>query len=188
MNTLTRKTMLCLVAGTTLVALIAAPAAAYRTDALRIAPELDFCPTHLPRFGFSSYNIAGVGERVTLVRIGSRAARLGLEPGDIIVRLNGFPLTYHGAWNVALHHAVASGGWVRLTIRDVRTGRLVTRLTYVGEGRLGPITPKVHAGGHPSRELHELPPWYATDMPNSLREPEAGHTLKNLAKWFEERP
>jgi hypothetical protein len=181
----TRNTILSLLAGGSLVALTGAPAAAYRPDALLVAPEPDHCPGHLPRFGFSSFNIAGVGERITLVRPGSRAARLGLEPGDIIVRLNGFPLSYHGAGNDALRHAVASGGWVRLTIRDVRTGRLVARHTYVGEGGIGPITPKLHLGGYLPHEWHDSYHSHVPGAPKFGPEHGTSHTLKKLAKLFD---
>ena len=56
----------------------------------------------LPKFGFSSSTIHGFGERVESVRWGGRAARLGLEPGDVILSLNGYRLTYRGSWNDAL--------------------------------------------------------------------------------------
>ena len=60
----------------------------------------------LPKFGFSSFNINGFGERVTNVRWGGIAQRMGLESGDMILSLNGYPLTYHGSWNDALREAV----------------------------------------------------------------------------------
>lgn len=101
----------------------------------------------LPHFGFHSYNLHGIGERVTHVHQFSLASQLGLEPGDIILRLNGMPLSYHGAWNAALDAAVCQGDWVQLAIRDVRTGMVVYRQTFVG-GAHGPVTPKSHAVGH----------------------------------------
>lgn len=100
-------------------------------------------PVVLPKFGFQSYNLSGVGERVTYVRCHGLASQMGLEPGDTILSLNGFPLTYHGAWNQALQQAVYQGGAVQLAIRDVNTGYIVYRTTYIGGGPgIGPITPK----------------------------------------------
>jgi hypothetical protein len=85
----------------------------------------------LPKFGFSSTNI-GFGERVLNVRWASRAAGLGLEPGDVILSLNGYQLSYPGSWNDALSQALYNGNYVRLKVRDVRTGNIRVRETYVG--------------------------------------------------------
>lgn len=98
----------------------------------------------LPRFGFSSFNINGFGERITGVRWGGLAQQMGLESGDVILRLNGYPLSYHGSWNDALREAMNQGGYVRLTIRDVRTGSIRNRETYVGG--YGPVTPHYNNG------------------------------------------
>jgi len=157
------KTALALLASCTL---IVSSAAAGSPKPLLIAPEEPYCHV-LPKFGFSSFNINGFGEQVTHVRWGGRAARMGLEPGDIILSMNGFPLTYHGAWNDALRSAMANGGWVQLTIRDVRTGLLAYRQTHVGSGGIGPVTPYVV--GYP--------------LPNSPYPVYGGPiTLKKLAK------
>ena len=108
------------------------------------SPAIQPGPVFLPKFGFESYNLHGIGERVTHVRCHGLAAGMGLEPGDTILSLNGFPLTYHGAWNQALSSAMYQGGFVQLAIRDVRTGYVVYRNTHVGGGPgNGPITPKV---------------------------------------------
>jgi hypothetical protein len=149
MSTLTRTTVLATLASLGLV--IASTVMASSPKALLIAPPHDDC-FDLPKFGFSSFNINGFGEQVTNVRWGGRAARLGLEPGDIILSVNGFQLTYHGAWNDALRHAVHNGGWVQLTIRDVRTGDIALRQTFVGSGGYGPVTPHVvaHHGYFPA--------------------------------------
>ena len=144
MTTLTRTTVLALLASVSFVALSARPAVASHPEALLLAPEDNF---YLPKFGFSSFNIRGYGERVTFVRWGGLASRLGLEPGDTILSMNGYRLTYHGSWNDALYRAMASGGVVRLRIRDVRTGLVAYRQMYVGDG-FGPITPKYYAGEH----------------------------------------
>lgn len=97
----------------------------------------------LPKFGFSSFTINGFGERVTHVRYNSRAARMGLEPGDVILSLNGYALTYHGAWNDALRTAIYNGASrIRLRIRDVNTGKVFFRETYLDNCGYGPVTPK----------------------------------------------
>jgi hypothetical protein len=148
MNTITRKSVLVVLATLSLAALAAAPAVAQ--NKLMIAPPVDpgFAPDfELPRFGFSSFNIGGVGERVTNVRWGGLASRFGLEPGDIILSMNDVSLTYYGSWNDALHHAIVEhGGWVQLRVRDVRTGHVVRRQMFVGVGG-GPIAHYSTNGG-----------------------------------------
>jgi hypothetical protein len=138
-----------------IIASLAAPAAVASTpQALLVAPGEPNGGFHLPKFGFSSFNIRGFGERITFVNWHGRAARLGLEPGDVILSLNGFPLTYHGSWNEALYEAVAHGGLVRLKIRDVRSGRIAFRQTYVGGG-YGPVTPKYKVKGPVVHDHHD---------------------------------
>ncbi|MCI0333133.1 MAG: hypothetical protein L0228_07915 [Planctomycetes bacterium] len=142
MNTMMHKFALTLLACLAAVTFAASPAAA-DTKLLLVSPDTDpgfFPEPYLPRFGFSSFNIGGVGERVTYVRWGGLASRFGLEPGDVILSMNGFPLTYQGSWNDALYNAMVNdGGWVRLRIRDVRTGFVATRQMFVGGG-VGPVT------------------------------------------------
>jgi hypothetical protein len=142
---MTHKMMLALLASLSLVAVSSvtvSSAVASHPQALLVAPD-PYCHD-LPRFGFSSFNIYGVGERVTSVRWGGIAAQMGLESGDLILSMNGFPLSYHGSWNDALRNAMNNGGWVQLTIRDVRTGFIATRETFVGSPGYGPITPYSH--------------------------------------------
>ncbi|QDU54257.1 PDZ domain-containing protein [Aeoliella mucimassa] len=123
-----------------------------------VQPVPDTVP--LPAFGFQSYNIAGYGERVTHVNCYGRASQLGLEPGDTILTLNGIPLTYHGSWNQALYSAMQQGGSVTLAIRDVRSGAVVYRTTYLGGGVIGnpvgPITPKSMPVAPPTLK-HQVP-------------------------------
>jgi hypothetical protein len=138
-----RMTFLALMSSLAVCMLAANPSLASQPNALLIAPQPN---VDLPKFGFSSFNISGYGERVTHVRWGGLAAQLGLEPGDTILNVNGFRLSYHGSWNDALHRAMASGGSVRLRIRDVRTGLVVSRHMHLG-GVIGPITPKIHVVG-----------------------------------------
>lgn len=113
------------------------------------------CQPQLPRFGMHSYN-DGFGEVIVRVRHGGLACQLGLEEGDVIKRLNGYRLSYHGAWQDALAHAMADGGHIVLRVRDGRTGHLVSRHVdldpygNVIEGPVGPITPKVAVPRRPA--------------------------------------
>jgi len=144
MKTLINITAMALVASLTLATVSAPTANAQQPQAMMINPGPGPFPGPafaLPKFGFNSFNIAGYGERVTYVQWGGLASQLGLEPGDTILRLNNFVLGYHGSWNDALYQAMLNGGWVQLTIRDVRTGWLVHRQVYLGNGGGGPITP-----------------------------------------------
>ena len=86
----------------------------------------------VPRLGFASY-FDGVGEHVTGVRPGSRAWRMGLEPGDIILAVNGYRVRYDGQWNSLMRRA-ARHGHVTLAIRDWRTGNTVYRRQRLGNG------------------------------------------------------
>jgi len=140
MITTARTILLAIVASATLILVPSAEAS--NPQALFVAPEPQF--DHLPKFGFSSYTMHGVGERVTFVKWHGLAARLGLERGDTILAMNNFPLTYHGAWHDALRAAVYDGGWVQLAIWDVRTGGIAYRHTFLGSPGDGPITPKSH--------------------------------------------
>ena len=82
--------------------------------------------------------IYGYGERIVDVRFGSRAAHLGLEPGDVLLSLNGYKLTYPGSWNDALSQALYNNNYIRLKIRDVRTGNIYFRETFVDYNN-GPV-------------------------------------------------
>jgi hypothetical protein len=146
MTTFTRKTVLALLASLTLITVSAASAAP--PQKLLLNPNPGFPGGfELPKFGFSSFNIQGFGERVTGVRWGGIAHRMGLESGDTIVSLNGYPLTYRGAWKDALREAVYhDGGHVKLRIRDVRTGAIAFRHTYIGD-ICGPIVENNYYNG-----------------------------------------
>jgi hypothetical protein len=143
MTTFTRTTVVALLASLSFLSFNVVSSKASQPNVL-LLPPADDC--YIPKFGFSSFNIAGVGERVTFVRWGGIASKFGLEPGDTILSMNGFPLTYHGSWNDALHRAMSRGGLVKLRIRDVRTGFIAFRQMYVGDG-IGPVTPKYHTAG-----------------------------------------
>lgn len=123
-------------------------------------------PYGLPKFGFSSSTIYGYGERIVFVRPGSRASFLGLEPGDVLLSLNGQPLTYSGSWTDALSSALNDGGYLRIKIRDVRTGHIFFRETFVNWGG-GPVehyykshshvTPKVLTNVTPKMHFEAKP-------------------------------
>lgn len=192
MKTLTRITALTLVAALTVASLGASPAVASHPKALLIQPGPGPGPGfHLPKFGFNSYNIAGIGERITHVRWGSLAAQLGLEPRDIITDMNGYPLTYHGAWNDALYHAMLNGGWVQLTIRDWRTGFHVQRYAFVGNG-IGPVTPYVvhhHPGyGYPSGPITAKSMKGPQPGPHHGGQQSAHLTVKQIVDLFKKKP
>ncbi len=156
MNARYRTAALFLMFGLTLSAFVAPAAAAGPPQALLVAPGE---PYGLPKFGFSSSTIYGFGERVVFVRPGSRASYLGLEPGDVLLSLNGFKLTYPGSWNDALSNALYDSNYIRLKVRDVRTGNVVFRDTFVNSGN-GPVEhyykSNTYVGPHPHNEVPHI--------------------------------
>jgi hypothetical protein len=192
MNAFARTTVLALMAGLTPLGILSSPAKAAQPNALLLPPAHDDC---LPKFGFSSFNIAGVGERVTYVRWGGIASQMGLEPGDVILSMNGYPLTYDGSWSDALERAMSRGGRVQLAIRDVRTGHVAYRQTYVGDG-VGPVTPKLHVGigispnaSHMIHHDHDYGHHHGPITHKSKVGPHHNHganKLKQIAKLFED--
>jgi membrane-associated protease RseP (regulator of RpoE activity) len=159
MNLRYRTAALFVLVGVCLSAFVAPAAAAGPPNTYLFAPGE---PYGLPKFGFSSSTIYGYGERIVHVRYGSRAASLGLEPGDVILSLNGYKLTYPGSWNDALSNALYNNNYIRLRIRDVRTGNIFVRETFVNYGgngpvehfyktnnHVGPFGPKPHFDVHP---------------------------------------
>jgi hypothetical protein len=156
MKRLALTAMLALTATMTLTSVMTPAANAGEPKALLINPNPGFNPSpsmYLPKFGFNSFNIGGYGERVTYVQWGGLASQLGLESGDTILSMNGFGLTYHGAWNHALYQAMQNGGFVQLSVRDVRTGWIVTRSANLGGG-YGPVTPKYHVTSYGPTTSH----------------------------------
>lgn len=143
MKTTIRTTALALFASLALIAVSSASAGQPKTLLLNPNPYPGPGCHHLPKFGFSSFNINGYGERITKVRWGGLAQQMGLENGDVILSLNGYPLSYQGSWNDALREAMNHGGYVQLTVRDVRTGYIATRETYVGG--YSPVEPHSYA-------------------------------------------
>lgn len=176
MNAFARHTTFALLAALSLT--IVSTASANNSKSLYLQPTL--VPGHgcyeLPKFGFSSFNINGFGERITNVRWGGLAQRMGLESGDVILRLNGYPLSYHGSWNDALQQAVNQGGYVRLTVRDVRTGSIRTRETYVGG--YGPVTPHIHNGPITTKKK---------TMPHSHPHHSGPEQIKQIVELFQKK-
>jgi predicted metalloprotease with PDZ domain len=178
MTTISRRTVFALLASLTLTTI--STASASQPQALLLNPG----PTcyDLPRFGFSSFNINGFGERVTSVRWGGIAQRMGLESGDVILALNGYSLSYSGSWSDALREAMNNGGWVQLTIRDVRTGIVATRETFVGGG-YGPIVAHSHVNNYNG------PMTYKKTMPFNYSQPNLSgpEQIKKIVEMFDKK-
>ncbi|NUQ61517.1 MAG: PDZ domain-containing protein [Pirellulales bacterium] len=108
MTTLIRRTAMVL----TLLA-----AGCVGSQAVADQPAYYFNPNP-PRLGinFQFVQWPVQGYYVEYVYPGSPAHRLGLEYGDIITHVNGYPLTYYGA-----HQSLLGGsGYFTLTIRNCR--------------------------------------------------------------------
>lgn len=73
------------------------------------------------------------GAVVTQVVPGSAAQAIGLEQRDVIVALDGFPVgVIHGTTYTVASEIRRSGPEVEITIRDFRTGNILTRVARVG--------------------------------------------------------
>lgn len=99
---------------------------------LRLIPPV--VPTQ-PRLGFYGHMEYGFGMMVDRVFWGTPASRAGLEPGDVIVRINNRRIRTDYDYYQALS---ASGPYCRLLVRDVRGRGLVSVTAYLGMGQ-GPI-------------------------------------------------
>jgi len=110
----------------------------------RISPQQQICPwqqlsprqqlvperrARAPRLGYRYRVIRGCGFLVVRVWAGTPAAHIGLEVGDVVLSINGYPLTYLGADVPARIQAARGDGWLTLAIQDVRTGRVMYRTT-----------------------------------------------------------
>lgn len=94
-----------------------------------------------PRIGFHYILIPGYGYRIASVMPCSAAERMCLTYGDVILALNGCPMTYYGADIPVRAQAAATDGWVTAYIHEVHTGLLVTRSANLFPPRVLPQTP-----------------------------------------------
>lgn len=74
--------------------------------------------------GIKALAVPGYGVQVLWVKAFSSGYYLGLEPGDVIVRINGRPVQSAGGLRLAL---ASCHGQFRLTVLDVRSGTYQTR-------------------------------------------------------------
>lgn len=80
-----------------------------------------FNPSPAPRLGFTGQMIYGYGMKVLSVAWGTPAQRIGLETGDVIVRINGRQIRSQFDYDQALRDAATyNGGQVNLLVRNVR--------------------------------------------------------------------
>ena len=102
-------------------------AQAQRTEAYRRPVS-----SGLPKLGFYGHIVYGQGLMIDNVAWATEAQRIGLEPGDVIVSVNGRPIRNWNDYNSALYY---SGGYGRLVVRDRWTGRYVTTNFVLNNGR-----------------------------------------------------
>ena len=89
-------------------------------------------PSGLPKLGFYGHVEYGWGLMVDRVYWGTEASRIGLEPGDIIVSVNGRPIRNWNDYNTALYY---SGGYGQMVVRDCRTGAMIPTWFVLNNGR-----------------------------------------------------
>lgn len=73
------------------------------------------------RLGFNG-NFIGYGIQVLGVQPYSTADRMGLEPGDVVIAVNGVRIQSYGHYLALIN---STGGFVQLHVQDVRTGSTV---------------------------------------------------------------
>ena len=128
MNATTRKTALM---GALLVVAMAAASTARADAPVFLDPSsggaLGNPIVFESTLGISYQLIPGYGYEVVRCAHGSRAQRIGFEPGDIILSIDGWRLSHHGGHEPGFRQAVCDGGWFWFAVRDVRTGRVISR-------------------------------------------------------------
>ena len=137
---MTRITTTCLLAVAALVAGFTTTGTANAQEnaapALRFQPNPGPGPLHqIPKFGYLS-DLHHDGYFVRGVYPHTAAQRMGLEYGDHIVgaTVNGYYRSFnHGGWSHAVTKAMYGSGWMKLHIRDVRTGHTLSRWTNVND-------------------------------------------------------
>lgn len=86
-----------------------------------------------PLLGFTAHMEYGWGLQVDHVHYGSAAHRLGLEPGDVVVKVNNTPIRSLNDYYRAVRY---SGGRVRLLVDDINgRGLIWTRPAYLNNGQ-----------------------------------------------------
>ena len=162
MATTIRRTVLAALAAAMVVACTAQTEAQIRfrlRPTVRLAPRVVVTTPSVsysaPYLGFSSY-FDGSGEQLTAVQYGAAAWRIGLEPGDKILAVNGVPIRYHGH-GLQLLRAASVHGQVSLSVLDRRTGLVAHRTIVLGSSTTAHssasyIVSPSHIGhiGHPS--------------------------------------
>ncbi len=106
-------------------------------------PPLPHPAPYVPRLGIMGHVQYGYGMVVDSVNYGSLANRMGLERGDVIVRINNHPINNDYNYNQALLKAEQfHGGFVDLLVIDVRTGMTRHRAGNLDGGLHGPSLPR----------------------------------------------
>ncbi len=106
-------------------------------------PPVTYPTPYVPRLGIMGHMQYGYGMVVDSVNYGSLARRIGLERGDVIVRINNHPINNDHSYNQALIKAVQyQGGFVDLLVIDVRTGMTRHRAGNLNGGFSGPSQPR----------------------------------------------
>ena len=82
-----------------------------------------------PRLGIYGHFEWGLGMVVDSVVWGTPAARIGLEPGDVIRAIDGRPIRSEFDYFQALRYG---GAYVRVSVQDVRSGAIVSRTAAMG--------------------------------------------------------
>lgn len=102
------------------------------TSRIEAAPHV--YPTLTPggalALGFQYQLIPGYGYRVAWPLPSGVGSNIGLEPGDVVLAINGHSLNFYNAHVMALAQGSSYHNWHWFTIRDVRTGNVVYRWAY----------------------------------------------------------
>lgn len=117
-----------------------------------------------PRLGFTGSAIHGYGIRINSVVYGMPAQQAGLEPGDVIVRMNGRAISCLHDYEHELNQSVwYRGGWVSLVVRNVRYDMGLSANEYVSMsvraigGSIPAPTPIPYGGGYGSASSTSVP-------------------------------
>ena len=112
-----------------------APAAPQQPRLQIWQPNPHIAPPHQPRLGLYGHMEYGRGMVVDYIPWGTPASRTGLEPGDVIVRINGRWIRSDRDYFLALR---TTGPYCRLLVNDVRGRGLIPVLCHLEMGH-GPI-------------------------------------------------